>query len=81
MLAAWQAASERHGVTTGESLALAEESLRLVLRAYESGEEELLAVLFMQRQALDARRAAIDAELDLHRAASALERAVGELIF
>ncbi len=80
-LAAWQAASERHGVTTGESLALAEESLRLVLRAYESGEEELLAVLFMQRQALDARRAAIDAELDLHRAASALERAVGELIF
>ncbi len=77
----WQAAAARHALATSEALPLAQESLALVLRAYEAGKEELLGVLLMQRQALTARRAAIDAELELHRAAAALERAVGQEVF
>ena len=80
-LDAWEAAAARYALATGDALPLAEQSLSLVLRAYGAGKEELLAVLLMQRQALTARRAAIDAELALHRAAAALERAVGLEVF
>lgn len=77
-LDAWEAAVARHALASTDALPLAEQNLDLVMRAYEAGKEELLAVLLLQRQALDARRAAIDAELELHRAAAALERAVGQ---
>ncbi len=80
-LISWRAAEERSRVTGGESLTLAEENLRLVLRAYETGEEELLSVLMMQRQALAAREEAIDAEVALHRASAELEEALGEVVF
>lgn len=80
-LEVWQASLQRHSVATLDALPLAEQNLGLVLRAYEAGKEELLAVLLLQRQALDARRAAIDAELQLHRAAAALERAAGSEVF
>ncbi len=80
-LTSWRAAEERHRVTSGEALTLAEANLRLVLRAYESGEEELLPVLMMQRQALTAREAAIDAELAVQRASAELEQALGEAVF
>jgi len=77
-LAAWLAADERYRATSGEALALAETNLHLVLRAYETGEEDLLVVQMMQRQALAARRAAIEAELALRRASALLEGALGE---
>lgn len=77
----WEAAAARFALATDDALPLAEENLALILRAYEAGKEALLGVLLMQRQALTARRAAIDAELDLHRAAAALERAVGQEVF
>ncbi len=80
-LAAWGAAVERHQLATGEALTLAEESRRLVLRAYETGEEELLAVLAMQRQVIAARAAAIDAEQALQRAGARVEEALGEPVF
>jgi len=80
-LASWRTAEERHRVTSGEALMLAEANLRLVVRAYEAGEEDLLAVLMMQRQALAARETAIDAELGVHRACAELEQALGELVF
>ena len=80
-LDAWEAASARYGLAANDALPLAEENLKLVLRAYEAGKEELLGVLLLQRQALRARRSAIDAELELHRAAAALERAVGQEVF
>jgi len=77
----WVAAAARFTLATTDALPLAEQNLELVLRAYEAGKEELLAVLLLQRQALAARGAAIDAELELHRAAAALERAVGQEVF
>ncbi len=80
-LASWRATEDRHRVTSGEALTLAEANLRLVLRAYETGEEELLAVLMMQRQALAAREAAIDAALAVQRASAMLEQALGEVVF
>lgn len=80
-LAAWFAAEERHAALSGEALALAETNLRLLLRAYEAGEEDLLVVQMMQRQALEARQAAIEAELALRRASALLERAVGAEVF
>ena len=80
-LEVWQTAVARHDLAASDALPLADENLDLVMKAYEVGREELLAVLLLQRQALAARRAAIDAELELHRAAAALERAVGQEIF
>ncbi len=80
-LVAWGAAVERQHLATGEALALAEDNRRLVLRAYETGEEELRAVLAMQRQVNAARAAAIDAELALQRAGARVEEALGEPIF
>ena len=80
-LDAWEVAVARHALAATDALPLAEQNLDLVMRAYEAGKEELLAVLLLQRQALDARRAAIDAELELHRAAAALERAAGQEVF
>ena len=80
-LAAWLAADERHRATSGEALGLAETNLRLVLRAYETGEEDLLVVQMMQRQALAARGAAIEAHLALQRASARLEWALGREVF
>ena len=80
-LDSWEAAAEQHALATSQALPLAEQNLALVLRAYEAGKEGLLGVLLLQRQALAARRSAIDAEFELHRAAAALERAVGQEVF
>lgn len=80
-LESWEAAEARYALAATDGLPLAEQNLGLVMRAYEAGKEELLGVLLLQRQALDARRAAIDAEFELHRAAAALERAVGKEVF
>ena len=80
-LAVWRGAEERHRMTSGESLVLATTNMQMVLRAYETGEEELLPVLMMQRQALSAREAAIDAAMALQRASAALELALGESLF
>lgn len=80
-LRSWEAAAARHAIAVDEALPLARENLELVLKAYEAGKEELLAVLVVQRQALAARRSAIDAELAMHRAAAAIERAVGREVF
>jgi|GEM_PF-5390241 len=77
----WETAVARYALATEQALPLAEENLRLVLRAYSAGKEELLAVLLMQRQALGARQSAITAQLDLHRAAAALERAIAQEVF
>ena len=77
-LAAWEAAAERQRLLSGEALTLAEESRRLVLRAYETGEEELLAVLAMQQQAITARASAIEADAALQAAHARLEAAIGE---
>jgi outer membrane protein, heavy metal efflux system len=80
-LAQWRAAADGHRLTTGEALELAEANLRLVVRSYETGEEELIVLLMMQRQAIAARAAAIEAELALHLATARLEQALGELVF
>lgn len=80
-LAAWDGAAEQHAFMTTDGVPLANENLRLVLRSYEAGKEDLLAVLLLQRQALATRLAAIDAELELHRAAALVERALGREIF
>lgn len=80
-LAAWEAAVERQRLLSGEALTLAEESRRLVLRAYEAGEEELLAVLAMQRQAIAAWASAIEADAALQAAYARLEAAIGQAAF
>ncbi len=77
----WSRAVVRHRLSADEALPLATESLRLLQRAYESGKEDLIAVLLMQTQALQARATAIDAIVELHRAAAALELAAGEELF
>ena len=79
--ARWSRATARHEFAVDRALPLAAENLRLLQRAYESGKEDLIAVLLMQNQALQARAKAIDAMVELHRAAAALELATGEELF
>ncbi len=80
-LTRWQLAVERYELAVEAATPLAHENLRLLQRAYETGKEDLLAVLLMQTQALTAQATAIDATVELHRAAAALELAAGEELF
>lgn len=79
--AAWQAAAEEYSIVTSEALPLAEDNLGLLVLAYEAGKEGLLGVLLLQKQALAARRDAVEATTELHRTRTALEQAVGEELF
>jgi len=80
-LAAWQAAAADYSIATSEALPLAQDNLGLLVLAYEAGKEGLLSVLLLQQQALAAQRDAVEATIELQRARTALEQAVGEELF
>ncbi len=75
-LSAAQAAVE---ADSGGVLAALEENLALVNEAYRAGKVDFFELLIIRREALDARRASIEALEELNAARAQLKRVVGSM--